>query len=77
MNGFDSDQPTTDELSPQYGYEELQILVFDDTAVVAFQLVSTEGEGDSLEVMTYYNTGTFINRNDQWRAVAWQATRIP
>jgi hypothetical protein len=77
MNGFDSDQPTTDESSPQYGYEELQILVFDDTAVVAFQLVSTEGEGDSLEVMTYYNTGTFINRNDQWRAVAWQATRIP
>jgi hypothetical protein len=27
--------------------------------------------------MNYYNTGTFVNRNSQWQAVAWQATRIP
>jgi hypothetical protein len=79
MAGFgnENEENSSDEPSPQYGYEDLQIMVFDDTAVVAFQLVGTVGEGDSREVMTYYNTGTFMNRDNQWLAVAWQATRIP
>lgn len=77
MSGFDSDQPESSDSGPQYGYEDLRIMVFDDAAVIAFQLVGTQGSGDSQEVTRYYNTGTFINRNDQWRAVAWQATRIP
>ena len=25
----------------------------------------------------YLNTGTFLRRNGEWRAVAWQATREP
>jgi hypothetical protein len=27
--------------------------------------------------MEYFNTGTFRKRDGEWRAVAWQATRIP
>lgn len=77
MSSFDADQSSGSEPGPQYGYEDLQINVYDDAAVVAFQLVGTAGTGDSREVTRYFNTGTFINRNGQWRAVAWQATRIP
>jgi hypothetical protein len=29
------------------------------------------------EVLYYYNTGTFLRRDGEWRVVAWQATRIP
>ena len=79
MTGFEADTSSvsTDDQSPQYSYEDLQIMVFDDAAVVAFRLVGTTGSGNNAEEMNYYNTGTFINRNTQWQAVAWQATRIP
>lgn len=79
MTGFEADTSSvsTDDQSPRYSYEDLQIMVFDDAAVVAFRLVGTSGSGNNAEEMNYYNTGTFINRNTQWQAVAWQATRIP
>lgn len=79
MTGFEADTSAviTEDQSPQYSYEDLQIMVFGDAAVVAFRLVGITGSGTNAEEMNYYNTGTFINRNDQWRAVAWQATQIP
>jgi|SRR6056297_237891 len=75
--GSENEENSSDEPAPQYGYEDLQINVYDDAAVVAFQLVGTLETADSVEVTRYYNTGTFMNRDNQWRAVAWQATRIP
>jgi len=75
--GTENEENSSDEPAPQYGYEDLQINVYDDAAVVAFQLVGTLETADSVEVTRYYNTGTFMNRDNQWRAVAWQATRIP
>jgi hypothetical protein len=27
--------------------------------------------------MQYLNTGTFAKRDGAWKAVAWQATRVP
>lgn len=77
MSSFDADQSSGSESDPQYGYEELQIHVYDDAAVVAFQLVGTVETAGTQEFMRYYNTGTFMYRNNQWQAVAWQATRIP
>ncbi|SRR6056297_75675 len=79
MTGFQADTSSvsTEDQSPQYSYEDLQIMVFNDAAVVAFRLVGTTGSGTNAEEMNYYNTGTFIKRNAQWQAVAWQATRIP
>ena len=77
MTGFEPDSSAAGSDGPEYGYEDLQIMVFDDAAVVAFRLVGTVGSGDEADVMNYYNTGTFVNRNSQWQAVAWQATRIP
>ena len=79
MTGFEEDTSSvsSEDQSPQYSYEDLQIMVFDEAAVVAFRLVGTTGSGTNAEEMNYYNTGAFINRNAQWQAVAWQATRIP
>lgn len=58
-----------------YTAEEVQIDVYGATAVVAFKLVGTpQGEGD---VSYYFNTGTFLKRDDVWKVVAWQATIIP
>ncbi len=60
-----------------YTAEDVDIRVYGDAAVVAFRLVATpNGDGDA-KVQTYFNTGTFLERDGEWRAVAWQATRIP
>ena len=76
-NEDEAEESPSDEPAVQYSYEDLQINLFDDAAVVAFRLVGTIDDGDKTGVMNYYNTGTFTNRNGEWRAVAWQATRIP
>ena len=58
-----------------YTAADVDIRVYGDMAVVAFRLVATpNGDG---AVQTYFNTGTFLERDGEWRAVAWQATRIP
>ena len=58
-----------------YTAEDVDIRVYGDTAVVAFRLIGTEqASGDRME---YFNTGTFLRRDGEWRAVAWQATKIP
>ncbi len=60
-----------------YSAEDIRVQLYDDTAVVAFLLVaSTEKEGKT-EVQHFLNTGTFLKRDDQWRVVAWQATKKP
>lgn len=56
-----------------YSAEDVDIRVYGVAAVVAFRLVGTSAG----TVQQYYNTGTFLKRDGEWRAVAWQATRIP
>ena len=47
-------------------------------AHVAFRLVAVSAsDGDEPGEQHYFNTGTFRRLGDGWRAVAWQATRIP
>jgi kynurenine formamidase/ketosteroid isomerase-like protein len=60
-----------------YTADDIRIRQYGDTAVVAFRLVGTTGAGEKTEVAHYLNTGTFVKRNGEWRAVAWQATRVP
>jgi hypothetical protein len=59
-----------------YSAEDVRIRQFGDTAIVAFRLVGKVG-GEKPETLQYLNTGTFLRRNGEWRAIAWQATRIP
>ncbi len=60
-----------------YSAEDIRIQQYGDTAVVAFKLVGTTGSGPDAMVTRFLNTGTFVKRGGEWRAVAWQATRVP
>jgi len=63
------------EPAPVYSAEDVQLKWYGDTAVVAFKLVGTPP--DDSPVNYYFNTGTFLKRDGEWRVVAWQATKIP
>ncbi len=66
-----------DELPAVYTAEDIRIQQYGDTAVVAFRLVSTTGSGPQVNTSYNLNTGTFVRRGGEWRAVAWQSTRVP
>jgi hypothetical protein len=59
------------EISMRYSSEDLQILQYGNTAVVAFTLVGTSAQ----ETLRFLNSGTFVKRDGKWQAVNWQATR--
>lgn len=76
LQGFETGDDTAgDPPAVVYTGEDVDVRLYDDMAVVAFRLVGTPSDGS--EVLRYYNTGTFVKRDGEWRAVAWQATRIP
>jgi hypothetical protein len=60
-----------DEIGMRYSSEDVQILQYGDTAVVAFTLVGTS----DTETLRFLNSGTFIRKNGKWQAVNWQATK--
>ena len=65
------DEPTI------YTAEDIRIQQYGDTAIVAFRLVATTDKAGQKTVANYLNTGTFLKRDGQWRAVSWQATAMP
>lgn len=69
--------PKSDEPPTVYTAEDIRIQQYGDTAIVAFRLVATADEKGKPTVNLYLNTGTFLRRNGEWRAVAWQATVLP
>jgi hypothetical protein len=79
MSGFSAEEEEQgDEPGPVFSAEDVQIQVYDDTAVVAFRLVATPPKGsEEMGIQNYLNTGTFLKRNDVWQVVAWQATIVP
>ena len=76
LDGLRAEQPGPNEPAVVYSAEEVRVQLYGDTAVVTFRLVGTE-EGEAGTVKRYLNTGTFQKRGGEWRAVAWQATRVP
>jgi ketosteroid isomerase-like protein len=58
-----------------YTAEDIRVHEYGDTAVLAFRLVGTTKKPAGVETTRYLNTGTFVRRGGQWRAVGWQATR--
>jgi len=70
------DTEEAEEPAMEYGREDLLVRVYGDTAVVTFRLVGTK-QAEPPSVTRFYNTGTFLLRDGEWRAIAWQATRIP
>jgi len=79
MSGFDSAQAEETSAPPAivYSGEDVDVRLYGDTAIVAFKLVGKPTDEDSgVDVMYYYNTGTFLKRDGVWKVVAWQATKI-
>ncbi len=66
----------TGEPAMEYGREALLVRVYDDMAVITFRLVGTR-HAEPPTVVRFYNTGVFLLRDGEWRAIAWQATKIP
>jgi hypothetical protein len=59
-----------------YEGQDFQVHQYGDLAVVNFRLVMHATENDKLVTRKFRNTGTFMKRNGQWQAIAWQATPI-
>jgi len=76
MSGVNENPDRSEEPETLYSADEIQIMLFDDVAVVAFKLVA-EFENTNEPTLYFYNTGTFLKRDGMWKAVAWQATSIP
>lgn len=73
MSGLsESEEP--DSETPAYSAQDVNINLFGETAVITFRLVAKKEDQVQSE---YFNTGVFRNRDGTWRAVTWQATRIP
>lgn len=77
MGGMSEAADRSEEPSTRYHAEEVQVKLYGRMAVVAFKLVAVSTEPDDNDRMEYYNTGTFVKQKGEWRAVAWQATKIP
>lgn len=60
----------SEEIDTVYSSEDVRIMQYGDTAVVAFVLVGKSAS----ETKRYLNSGTFVRKNGQWQAVNWQAT---
>lgn len=75
LEGLRGDSGAAGEPPVSYSAEDIRIRQYGDTAIVAFRLVGRTGAGDEVQTQGYLNTGTFLRRDGEWRAVAWQATR--
>ena len=70
--------PKAGDESTVYTAEDIRIQQYENTAIVAFRLVSTSTEkGGTKKIANYLNSGTFLKRNGKWQVVNWQATAIP
>ncbi len=77
LEGFANEETGEDSPPPiVYTGEDVAVKLYGHAAVVTFKLVGTPVES-SAAVNYYFNTGTFIRRDGAWKAVAWQATKIP
>ncbi len=74
IDGF-NEEPDVAADWPTYSADDMEVRVYGDTGVVTFTLIGTPAEGSDEPVMTYFNTGTFLKRDGEWRAIAWQATK--
>ena len=66
--------PSPSDPQATYSAEDITVREYGKVAVVAFRLVQKLSDGSA---KNFRNTGTFVNREHRWQAVAWQATPMP
>ncbi len=66
---------TNEDDGPFYTAEAVHVRLLNDVAIVTFRLLATSVEGHVER--EFYNTGVLQRFDANWKAVTWQATRIP
>src|SRR5690606_14257133 len=79
MSGFDQASEALREAAPAIVYtaHDIRIQVYGDAAVVAFRMKGETLTPRGTSTAWYLNSGMFVKRDDEWRVVNWQATRVP
>lgn len=78
MEGLAENTSQDDEPpSTVYSAEDVQIRQYDDMAIIAFRLVGKTKTEAGVQTDYYLNSGTFIKRDNEWKVVNWQATKVP
>jgi ketosteroid isomerase-like protein len=72
----DTGNPGIPRANATFSGEDFEVHQYGDVAVVNFRLVMHATDNDKPFTRSFRNTGTFMKRNGQWQAVAWQATPI-
>lgn len=75
MSSMKDAQPKDpDNVKVWYGAEDIEVKQFGDTVVFNFTLTAEE-EGKITKY--FHNTGVLIQRGGHWKAVNWNATKVP
>ena len=72
MAGFTGDPQPAGETN--WSAEDVLVRPYGDAAALTFRLVGRAADGSSMQ---YRNSAMFLRRDGEWRAVTWQATRVP
>jgi len=72
----DAGNPAPPRANATYNGENFVVHQYGDTAIVNFRLVMHGTDKGNPVTRSFRNTGTFMKRNGQWQAIAWQATPI-
>ena len=72
----DTGNPTVPRANATFTGEDFNVHRYSEVAVVNFKLVMHATDNDKPITRAFRNTGTFMKRNGQWQAIAWQATPI-
>ena len=72
----DAGKPALLRAKATFSGEDFNVHPYGELAVVNFKLVMHASDNDKPVTRTFRNTGTFMRRNGQWLAIAWQATPI-
>jgi ketosteroid isomerase-like protein len=71
-----SAKPDPNEPKTTFSAEDRHIQVYGEFAVVNFRLVAHTEKDGKPDNMNFRNTGTLRRAHNEWRVIAWQATRI-
>ena len=79
MAGLQDTDENSDGPETVWTAEDIRIRVYGngDLAVVAFKLVGKTVTPEGSDISYYMNSGTFVQKNGLWKAVNWQATKVP
>lgn len=77
MDGLQNSAAGNNEPMTEWSAEKIEIRTFDEVAILTFKLVGKTESTNGVERTEYLNCGVFIKRDRQWKAVNWQATKVP